>query len=160
MDTDNEVQPVPPADPPPSDPPPPSDQTADPSDGAPVTPLPKSRTERAGTLVAWCVPALLLAAVVIALVPVRNGRVQDCGAPIAFVAQGRTEAQLPDVDRAGQKDTPPKNFTEAEYRDAAEHSCRERVAPRMVWAGALTLAALVLGLGALVATVVGRYWFT
>jgi len=126
----------------------------------PVTPLAKSRTERIGTVVAWCVPVLFLAAVVIALVPVRNGRVQDCGTPVAFVAQGRTEAPLPDVDRPGQEDTPPKGFTEAEYRDAAEHSCRDRVAPRMVWAGALTTAALVLGLGALAATVVGRYWFT
>jgi hypothetical protein len=155
MNTDKEVQPVPPpVDPHQTDP------NEDRTDGAPVTSFAKSRTERIGTVVAWCVPVLFVAAVVVALVPVRNGRVQDCGTPVAFVAQGRTEAPLPDVDRPGEKDTPPTSFTEAEYQDAAEHSCRERVAPRMVWAGGLTLAALVLGLGALVATVVGRYWFT
>jgi hypothetical protein len=154
MDTDNQVQPTPPADPHPTDP------NEDRAAGAPDTPLAKSRTERIGTAVAWCVPVLFLAAVVISLIPVRNGRVQECGTPVAFIAQGRTEAPLPDVDRPGEDDSPPTSFTEAEYRDAAEHSCRERVAPRMVWAGGLTLAALVLGLGALAATVVGRYWFT
>lgn len=155
MDADNQVQPVPP----PVEPKQP-DQAEDRTDDGPVAPLAKSRTERIGTAVAWCVPVLFLAAVVIALVPVRNGRVQECGTPVAFIAQGRTEAPLPDVDRPGEKDSPPTSFTEAEYREAAEHSCRERVAPRMVWAGGLTLAAFVLGLGALGATLVGRYWFT
>jgi hypothetical protein len=155
MDADDQVQPVPPP-PAPHEPEPDAGRP----EGAPVTPLAKSRTERVGTVVAWCVPFLFVAAVIISLVPVENGRVQDCGTPIAFVAQGRTEAPLPDVDRPGEEDTPPKGFTEAEYRDAAEHSCRDRVAPRMVWAGGLAAAALVLGLGALAATVVGRYWFT
>jgi hypothetical protein len=160
MDADNEGRPVPPPADPQPQPQPGAGTDEGGTDTAPGAPLAKSRTERIGTAVAWSVPVLFLAAVVISLVPVRNGRVQDCGTPVAFVAQGRTEAQLPDVDRPGQKDSPPTSFTEAEYRDAAEHSCRDRVAPRMVWAGALTLAALVLGLGALVATVVGRYWFT
>lgn len=144
MDPD---QPVPPGSPPPPDAP-------------PVVVVPKPRIERIGTVLACIVPLLVLAALVCALMPVRNGRVQDCGTPLAFLAQGRTEAQLPDVDRPGQEDEPPRNFTEEEYREAAERSCRDRAAPRMVWAGGLTLAAFLLGLAALTMTVVGRYWLT
>ena len=144
MDPD---QPVPPGPPPPPD-------------GPTIVDVPKPGVERAGTVLAWIVPVLVLVAAGFALLPVRNGRVQDCGTPLAFIVQGRTEAQLPDVDRAGQEDTAPRNFTEEEYTEAAENSCRDRVAPRMVWAGSLTLAAFLLGLTALTMTVIGRFWRT
>jgi hypothetical protein len=157
MDPEHPVQPGPPPAVPTE--PDPNRTTAAGGGEAPVL-LDKPRTERIGTVLAWFVPVLLLGALVFAVVPVRNGRVQDCGTPLAFLAQGRTEAPLPDVDRPGQEDTPPIDFTEAEYRDAAERSCRDRITPRMVWAGALALAAFLVGLSAAIATLVGRYWLT
>lgn len=120
--------------------------------------VPKLRTERAGTILAWSVLPLVLVAVVLSALPVDNGRVQVCGAPLAFVAQGRAEVILPDVDRPGVEDSPPLDFSEAEYRDAAEHPCRERVGVRMAWAAAAVTLAFLLGLAGVVATLVGRYW--
>lgn len=122
--------------------------------GAPA----KTRTERAGTVLAWLVPPLFIAAAVLALLPVQNGRAQDCGTPLAFVFTGRTDDPLPDVDRPGQPDEPPTQFTEEEYRRAAENPCRTRAGTRMGMAAALAGAGLVLGLVGLVCLLVGRYW--
>lgn len=111
-----------------------------------------------GTVLAWVVVPLALAALVASLIPVHNGRAQDCGTPLAFVASGRVDALLPDVDRPGTPDLPPTGFSEAEYRRAAERPCRERAGSRMALAAGSAAAAVALGLAGALATFVGRSW--
>jgi hypothetical protein len=106
--------------------------------------------------VAWLVLGLLGLALVGASVPVRNGRLQDCGAPMMFLLQGRSDA-FPAADGTvpGDPDGPPLSPVEA--AGTAERPCHERVAARMVPAGALAITAMVLGLGAAV-VVLRRAW--
>ncbi len=102
------------------------------------------------TAVAWLALILLALAFVVASVPVRNGPVQDCGAPAMFLLRGRSDA-LPAADGTlpdGSRLSP------AEAHRAVERPCHERVAARMVPAGALATAGMVLGLGT--AVVVAR----
>jgi hypothetical protein len=107
----------------------------------------------ASTAVAWLALVLVAVALVIASVPVRNGRVQDCGAPLMFLLQGRPDT-FPAADGTRPDDPNGPRLSPAEVARAYERPCHERVAARMVPAGALATAGMMLGLGA--AAVVGR----
>lgn len=137
---------------------------------------PGRRLVLAGTVIAWMAIGCFAAAAVLASLPVKNQRpeldrpattikqrasekpdvyvfedgsktLQDCGAPVIFVATGRLESVY-----GGGKN--PLEKARASY--ANRHSCSSRVASRLVPAGLLVLSTLVLtGLaGAL--TLIGR----
>jgi len=103
----------------------------------------------ASTAAAWAALALMLAGLVLGLVPVQNPKVQDCGAPIAFLLRGRT-------DEYADPNKPPKGLTSAEATAANRERCQERVARRMVPGGVLILGGLVMGVAGLVAMLFGR----
>jgi hypothetical protein len=105
------------------------------------------RARRSGRSRLWVVARALLALSLLPLglavwsgfAPVVNPGVQDCGAPVAFVAEARTNARLPRVgDPAHGPDTPAL---------AAQPRCTERVDDRLVglalWGGAFVVVGLL-----------------
>lgn len=86
---------------------------------------------------AWVALALILVGVVLALIPVRNGDVQDCGVPAAYILSGRPETPPPQGSPAGE-------------------GCRGRAADRVVPAAGLLLAGVLLGWSATIAGFVTR----
>lgn len=103
----------------------------------------------ASTIMAWACLALIFAGVVFAAVPVRNPKVQDCGAPIVFVLTGRVDAFVDPTH-------PPKGITAKEATAANARPCRKRAAPRVLHSGELLLAGLVVGLGGVAMLLIGR----
>jgi len=116
------------------------------SAGAPRWPR---RLIDASTFMAWASLALILAGVVFGAVPVRNPKVQDCGAPVVFVLTGR-------VDGFVDPTHPPPGMTAKEAAAANARPCRKRVAPRVLHSGELLLAGLVVGLGGVAMLLIGR----
>lgn len=98
---------------------------------------------------AWVCLALTAAGLVFGTVPVRTPKVQDCGAPLAFVITGR-------VDSFVDPNNPPRGITAAQARAANRKPCRKRVAPRMVGSGALLLGGLVVGVTGVGMLLIGR----
>lgn len=99
---------------------------------------------------ALAVSALCAYAVGIALllVPVRTPQVQDCGAPGAFLLDGRVDV-VPDAeDRILDGDGAVVHLPASVADEARDRPCRERVAARAVPATALMAAATVVGLAA------------
>lgn len=95
--------------------------------------------------------SMLIAALVIGVVPVRNGRVQDCGTPLSFLATGRLDV-YPDAN--GTVRGPGGGvvrLTPAERDDAFNRRCSQRVGSRMAPAAALAAGALPLALLAIAA---------
>ncbi len=154
--------------------------------GPPPPPLavgaPRSRDVRGRGLVriaaviGWLGVATFVAAVVLGSLPVQNKRpevdkaateakrratgdqsayvfrdgsstLQDCGAPVAFVLTGRTQPNYGGGKTALEK---------ARNTSANEHSCSDRVAGRLVPAGYLVIATLVLAIASAALTLVGR----
>lgn len=110
----------------------------------------------AATAVAWLALALLAFALIGASAPVRNGRLQDCGAPLMFLLRGRSDT-FPAADGTLPDDPDGRPLTPIEVARAAEQPCHERVAARMIPAGALASAAMLLGLGTAI-VVVRQSW--
>lgn len=115
----------------------------------PAASIGSSRLIGLATIAAWVALAAIAVGIGVSLWPVRNGDVQDCGTPLAFVLTGRQDA----APTAGPGGTPP---SAAEIERALDHPCRERVAARMVPAALIWLGGILLGFGALVATMIGR----
>ncbi|MDQ6697030.1 MAG: hypothetical protein M3Z46_06180 [Actinomycetota bacterium] len=107
------------------------------------------RLIEASTIMAWASLALILAGVVFASVPVRNPKVQDCGAPIVFVLTGRVDAFVDPTH-------PPHGMTAKEATAANARPCRKRAAPRVLHGSELLLGGLVLGLGGVAMLLIGR----
>lgn len=117
-----------------------------------AVPSPIRRPERlisASTVAAWVGLALILAGLVVGSVPVRSPKVQDCGAPLAFVLTGR-------VDVFVDPNNPPRGFTPKQAVAANKRPCRTRVAPRAVRSAELLLGGLLVGLTGVALLVVGR----
>lgn len=108
---------------------------------------------RASTVIAWVALAAFMAGVVLFLLPVRNryhGRtLQDCGAPAAFLKDGRTSAIV-------SSDSPPKFIPKADVHDINAHQCSDLVAGRAVPGAILLVSTFGLGLVAFVLAWVGR----
>lgn len=120
-------------------------------DGAAPLPIPRwpDQLISASTAAAWAALALVTVGVVVGLVPVQNPKVQDCGAPIAFVLRGR-------IDQYADPSKPPNGLTSAEATAANKDRCQARVARRMVPGGVLILSGLVVGIVGLAAMFFGR----
>lgn len=103
----------------------------------------------ASTFLAWAALALILAGLVFGTVPVKNPKVQDCGAPLAFVLTGRTDTFVDPT-------SPPKGITVKEAQAANARPCRKRVAPRMLHSGELLLGGLAVGLTGVAMLLIGR----
>ena len=86
---------------------------------------------------------LIVAGAIVLAIPVENPKVQDCGAPVAFVLTGRPDVYVDPT-------SPPKGLTEAQARAANANRCQERVAARAVPGGILVTAGLVIGIVAAV----------
>lgn len=100
-------------------------------------------------LAAAAVAAYVLAAVLLTL-PVETPGVQDCGAPGAYLLEGRVDT-VPDREgRIRVESDAPEGFEvvtlDPDVAEAArDDRCRDRVARRAVPAGILLLAATVVG---------------
>ena len=116
---------------------------------APAGSIGSSRLVALATIAAWVALAAIAVGVGLSSWPVRNGDVQDCGTPLAFVLTGRQDA----APAPGPGNTPP---SAGDIERALDHPCRERVAGRMVPAALMWLGGIGLGFGALTATVIGR----
>jgi len=79
--------------------------------------------------------------------------VQDCGAPIAFLLDGRTNV-------GADPTAPPPGLTAADVRSNNERPCRVRVAEAAKPAGTLIAAGLVAAVGAaLVESFARGFWW-
>lgn len=138
---------------------PPDALGAAPPVAAPDGPVPARATSwrRARTLVARLGFALALvalagylAATALLVVPVEVPRVQDCGAPGAYLLSGRVDVIPDGQGRVLGPDDEPLPLP-ASVADAARNMpCRDRVADRAVPAGALIVASTAVGLVAAV----------
>lgn len=126
-----------------------TEKNAEVSRDVPVALGRSNRLIAASTVAAWICLALILAGFTVGSVPVRSPKVQDCGAPLAFVLGGR-------VDTFVDPNNPPRGVTPKQAEAANERPCRKRVAPRAVRSGELLLAGLVVGLAGLTLLVIGR----
>lgn len=104
-------------------------------------------------LAAASIAAYLVAAVLFTL-PVETPGVQDCGAPAAYLVDGRVDT-IPDPEgRVRVEDADAPDGFEVVTLDpevaetAREEPCQERVASRAVPAGILVVVATVVGLAA------------
>jgi uncharacterized membrane protein YbhN (UPF0104 family) len=106
------------------------------------------REDRAGSTWLWKAGRLLLVISVAplalaswaALAPVSNPGVQNCGAPVVFVAEGRTNVRLPRIGDPAHDETTPVL--------AAQPRCNERVDERLIWTaiwGGMFVAVALLG---------------
>ncbi|MGI8940057.1 MAG: hypothetical protein ACR2JF_17945 [Iamia sp.] len=96
----------------------------------------------AASLVFFAVAAVLLA------LPVRTPDVQDCGAPAAYLYDGRVDV-IPDVnDQILGPDDQPLTLDPGTAEVAREEPCQARVADRAVPALVLVLVGTVVGLAA------------
>lgn len=129
-----------------------------------------------GAVLGWLGVLTMLVAVVLAVLPVQNKRpevdraateakraksgqksayvfrdgsttLQDCGAPFAFVVQGRTQPTYGGGKTALER---------AREKQANAHPCSYRVAARLIPAGLLTLATLAMSIVAFFLTYIGR----
>ncbi|HEY4375831.1 MAG TPA: hypothetical protein VGM93_01685 [Acidimicrobiales bacterium] len=78
---------------------------------------------------------------VLLAVPVRNPKIQECGAPVAFLLRGR-------VDIYADPTNPPAGLTKAQANAANQDRCGHRVAGRAVPGGLLIVSGLAVGLAA------------
>jgi len=81
---------------------------------------------------------LIVAGAIVLAIPVENPKVQDCGAPAAFVLTGRPDVFVDPTN-------PPTGLTAAQARSANGNRCQERVAARAVPGGILAATGLVIG---------------
>jgi len=131
---------------------------------------------RVSALLGWLGVLTFLLAVVLAVLPVRDKRpevyraateakraesgqksvyvfrdgsttLQDCGGPLAFVVQGRTQPTYGGGKTALER---------AREKEANAHPCTGRVAARLVPAGLLSLATLVLSIVSFFLAYLGR----
>ncbi|MEJ7585194.1 MAG: hypothetical protein WKF43_14195 [Acidimicrobiales bacterium] len=104
-------------------------------------------------ILGWLAVGAIALGVAIALVPVGDGATQDCGAPGAFLIEGRADV-YPDADgRVQRGNGEVEQLSPAEVSDAYERPCSERVADRMVPAG--IVLATGAGTGLLIAVAAG-----
>ncbi len=116
--------------------------------GAVTTDRRQTLVATAAAVAAWVALAAIAAAVVIALVPIRNGAVQDCGTPAAFLLEGRPDV-YPDANgRVARPDGTTVRLGKADLDRAFSARCGTRVGRRMVPAAALAAGGTVLGLAA------------
>jgi hypothetical protein len=103
------------------------------------------RWRRAGDVAGVVVLLCVAVAAVVGLVPVRNGRVQDCGAPFAFALHGRLDT-YPDASGAVPgADGKSVTLTKSELDDAFRNRCSQRVGSRLAPLAGVTILALVAG---------------
>lgn len=114
-------------------------------DPSPVPTVPAGRITVA--LAGLALACFAVAAVLLAL-PVSVPGVQDCGAPGAYLAQGRVDV-VPDAnDRILGPDGEIVTLDGPTAAAARDHPCQERVAARAVPAGVLLVAGTLIGLAA------------
>lgn len=117
-----------------------------------------SRRGGAGTIsmvLGWLSLLAISIGVIVALLPVSNGPAQDCGAPGAFLLEGRPN-EYPDADgRVQTTDGKGRQLSPLAVERAAARPCSERVAERMVPAGGLLTGGLVAGLACLLTHGIG-----
>lgn len=105
------------------------------------------------TVVAWIAVAAFVAGVVLFLIPVRNRyhghTLQDCGAPAAFLKDGRTSAIV-------SSSSPPKFIAKTDVDEINAHQCSALVADRAVPGGILLVSTFGLGLIAVMLAWVGH----
>jgi len=117
----------------------------------------RHRSSTVVVIVGWCALIAIAIAAGVALVPVRNGPIQACGAPGAFLLEGRTDL-YPDADgRVRRSNGEVEQLSPAEIADAYDRPCSQRVADRMVPAGVLLTAGAVTGLIIVTAAAVGTW---
>jgi hypothetical protein len=104
----------------------------------------------AGVLVLLCV----IGSLVIGFVPIRNGRVQDCGTPFGFALHGRLDTYPDATGSVPGPNGKPVHLSKAELDDAFGNRCSQRVGHRLAPAAGLTAAALFFGIIAIVGLLV------
>ena len=101
----------------------------------------RSRLLSFSTILAWMLPVLLVASLVVFALPVSSPGVQHCGAPGLFLLHGKTDAAL--YTPAGK---PLHGWDLAELKHAYAHRCSHQVARRAIPAGVLFLGSILVGL--------------
>lgn len=110
--------------------------------------VPSVPAGRVSVALAWASLACFVVAVVLLTIPVTTPEVQDCGAPGAYLAEGRLDV-VPDAeDRILGPDGEVVTLDAPTAQAARDEPCQQRVATRAVPAGALLLAGTVGGISA------------
>lgn len=118
-----------------------------PADDAPHT-LPPTPLGQLSLVLAGLALAGFAVAIVLLAIPVQVPGVQQCGAPGAYLVDGRLDV-VPDAnDQILGPEGDPITLDAEDAQSARDHPCRERVADRAVPAGILILTSTVVGLGA------------
>jgi len=90
---------------------------------------------------------LIAIGTVIVLIPVRNPGVQQCGAPLTFLASGQIN-RIPDATGRVLIDNRVVRLSPAAAKRAVDSPCSERVERRAIPAGILVVLGSVMGLTA------------
>ncbi len=135
---------------PPAAPPPPLAPPVPPSSEpwpplVPVVTPPPGLAGRIAVVVAGVALLGYLVAGIVLAVPVRTPQVQDCGAPAAYLLDGRVDRLPDDEDRILGPDGEVVTLDEDVAAAARSTPCRDRVADRAVPAAILIVAATVVG---------------
>jgi hypothetical protein len=104
----------------------------------------------------WIAVGAITLGVVIALMPVRNPGVQQCGAPLTYLTSGELD-RLPDATGRVLRDGKVVTLDPAARKRAVETPCSERVARRAIPAGMLVVVGSVMGLTAVTIGIVGAW---
>lgn len=117
----------------------------------------RSRVATAAALAGWVALAAIVAGAVLAALPLRNGGVQDCGAPAAFLLAGRPDVYPDAAGKVHRPDGSTFKLGKADLDRAYSSRCGERVARRMVPAGMLIAGGMALGLLAATVAIAGTW---
>lgn len=129
----------------------PSPVAVEPPPGSP--PVPSVPAGRVSVALAWASLACFVVALVLLVIPVSTPEVQDCGAPGAYLAQGRLDV-IPDANDQILGPDGEVVTLDGPVADAArDEPCQQRVAGRAVPAGVLLLVGTLGGLAAFVVEV-------
>lgn len=117
--------------------------------GSPAAPA-RTFVARLGFALAIVALAGYLAAAVLLVLPVEVPRVQDCGAPGAYVLTGRIDVRPDPQGFVLGADGRPQQLSDADAAAVRRAPCQDRVADRAVPAGLAILGATALGVVAAV----------
>lgn len=120
----------------------------------------RARDRRSGAVVigaGWVALLVIAVGVAVAFVPVRNGDVQACGTPGAFLIEGRSDVYPDAGGRVRDGDGVDVQLSPSAVQAAVDRPCSQRVADRMVPAGVLLAGGTLTGLACVLAGAIGAW---
>lgn len=123
----------------------------------PSAPVPGRRSvvARGVAAVGWLALLAIVVGLVVSLVPLRNGIVQACGAPAAFLIDGRSDVYPDAGGRVRNSDGRIVQLSPGAVKAAIDRRCSRRVGDRMVRAGALLVGGGLVGVACVLVAAIG-----